>query len=203
MAGHRSAYLFAGAVALAGCTSVLPPAAAPDATTTARGRCTIVVTRPGGDWARWDEQLCDAAGRTPDGSRPWFAALVTRAVDDAELAECGAPRCGAHHRAVRFYVVTSPAVALTSQADDERIAVVVSSALVDRVGRDAGFYELAFAHELAHVRLGATCGEGAQSDDVLRDLACDREALRWLDTEHPGDAAWTGRAKILAEARAR
>ena len=194
--------LLAGAiVAVTACSSALSPPTAP-ATTVARGSCTIVVTRPGGDWSRWDEQLCNASGQSTDRAT-WLASLVARAVDDAELAACGAPRCAAHNRAVRFYIVPSGESALTSQADDEKIAVVLSSALVDRVGHDGGFHELAFAHELAHLRLGATCGEGGQSDDALRDVACDREALRWLASKQPGDEAWARRAMILAEARAR
>jgi len=161
-----------------------------------------VVARPGGDWSRWDEQLCDASGPSTD-VETWFPSLVARAVDDAEVAACGAPRCAAHDRVVRLYVLKSREYALTSQSDDEKIAVVLSSALVDRVGHDGGLYELAFAHELAHLRLGATCGEGVQSSDALREAACDQEALRWLASKQPGDEAWARRAQILAEARAK
>jgi hypothetical protein len=186
-------------LALGACTSALSPPAAP--LTTTSGHCAILVTRPGGDWSRWDEQTC-ASGQPAQRPQDWLAPLVARAVDDAEVAACGAPRCAAHDRAVRLYVIASAVPALTSQADDERIAVVVSSALVDRVGRDGGFYEFAFAHELAHLRLGETCGEGAQSDNAERDLACDREALRWLSGEQPR-GEWTRRATMLAEARTR
>lgn len=185
---------------LGACTSELSPPAAPLATTF--GHCAILVPRPGGDWSRWDAQTC-ASGQPAQRSEDWLAPLVARAVDDAEVAACGAPRCAAHDRAVRFYVMGSAVPALTSQADDEKIAVVLSSALVDRVGRDGGFYELAFAHELARLRLGETCGEGVQSDSAARDLACDREALRWLSARQPGDGEWARRASILAEARTR
>jgi len=191
-----------GAVlALTACTSVLPPTLAPVAL--ARGRCGIVVARPGGDWSGWDEQLCDVPVQSSDVPPPWLAGVAARAVDDADIAACGARRCATHERAVRFYVVSSPSFTVTSQADDEKIGVILSSALVDRVGPDGGFYELAYAHELAHLRLGATCGEGVQSDDALRDLACDREALRWLAVDQPGEEEWTRRAKILADARKR
>lgn len=193
-----------GAVlSLTACTSVLSPPATPLAMSLARGRCTIVVTRPGGDWSQWDQQLCDPPGQATAVPPPWLASVAVRAVDEAEVAACGASRCASHKRAVRFYVVSSPALTLTSQTDDEKIVVVLSSALVDRVGPDGGFYELAYAHELAYLRLGATCGEGVQSDDALRDLACDREALRWLAIEQPRDEGWTRRATILAEARNR
>jgi hypothetical protein len=191
------------ATLLTACTSVLLPPAAPEATTATRGRCAIVVARPGGDWSRWNEQVCgDASGPDTQGPPEWLAPLVARAVDDAELAGCGALRCAARERAVRLYVIPSCAPSLTSHADDEKIAIVLSSALVDRVGRDGGFYELAFAHEVAHLRLGATCGEGVQSDDRLRELACDREALRWLaGGKHRDDEEWAQRVKILTEAR--
>jgi hypothetical protein len=195
--------MLAIALSVAGCTSVLTPPAVPEATGVVRGSCTIVVSRPGGDWSRWDEQVCEGSGPDMRDSSPWLVALVAQAVDDAEIAACGSPRCAARARAVRFYIVPSSASVLASQTDEDRIAVVLSSALAGRVGQDEGFYELAFAHELAHLRLGATCGEGVQSDDALRDLACDREALRWLQGKRPGDAEWARRARVLAEARIR
>ena len=199
---ERHLPLLAGAiVVVTACSSALSPPTAP-ATTMARGSCTIVVTRPGGDWSRWDEQLCHGVGPSTDQAA-WLASLAARAVDDAEIAACGAPRCAAEGRAVRFYVIPSNESRLESQSDDQEVAVVLSSALVDHMGHDGGFYELAFAHELARLRLGVTCGEGVQSSDALRDAACDQEALRWLTSKQPGDEAWARRAQILAEARAK
>jgi hypothetical protein len=201
----RLSVLLATALALGGCTSSLSPPFAPQATMSEQGRCTIVTMRSDRDWSHWDAQLCDAPGQTPgaERSQAWLASLVERALDDAEIAACGVPRCAAHERAVRLYVVPSPEPALRSQTDDDRIAIVVSTALVDRVGNDGGFYELVFARELAYLRLGATCGEGVQAGGPLRDLACDHEALRWLTGRQPDDEAWARRERILAEARAR
>jgi hypothetical protein len=194
-----------GAVlAATACSSALwPPGTPAPAATLVKGRCTIVVARPGGDWPGWDEQVCPASAETVNHEASWLGALVARAVDDAEVAACGAPRCAAHARAVRFYVVPSSAPALVSQRDDDKIAVVLSAALVDRVGLDAGFYELVFAHELARLRLGERCGEGAQSDEALRAESCDGEALGWLTRGRPGDEAWARRARMLTEARSR
>ncbi|HEX8795175.1 MAG TPA: hypothetical protein VF765_29710 [Polyangiaceae bacterium] len=202
--GCRFALPVLGVVlAATACSSALWPRAASSPTTLARGRCTIVVARPGGDWSGWDEQLCTASAEGAHPRQSWLAPLVAQAVDDAEVAACGAPRCAAHDRAVRFYVVPSSTPALISERDDETVAVVLSSALVDRAGRDAGFYELAFAHELARLRLGETCGEGVQSDELLRAGSCDREALGWLTRLHPNDEAWAQRERMLAGARSR
>jgi len=127
---------------------------------------------------------------------------MDRAVTDTELAVCGAAGCAVRQRGVRFYVFASPTAVLTSQSDDERVAVMLSTALLARVGADAGFYELAFAQELARLRLGETCGEGVQADPRTRDAECDREALRWLAAK-PEDGDWDRRVRLLSEARER